>query len=260
MTTLGLESPLICKDSARIAGIERQGDYVCLTLESPVIAGTVEPGQFVNVRVTEGYDPLLRRPLSVMDAADGLLRLLVQVRGKGTRALASKREGGFVGLLGPLGNSFPLPGPGKTPVYVAGGAGAAPFRFLSRRLGGGLMLLGARSESLLPMPGLLGEFCSAVRIATDDGSAGSKGTAVDLLESTDPASSVYYACGPKGMLSAFRSWLSSRAPSAEAYVSLETYMACGVGACKGCVVRTAGGSMKLCCTDGPVFPAGEVEI
>lgn len=248
------------KENARIISVEQSGEYTALTLHSPGIAGAAKAGQFANVRATEGYDPLLRRPLSIMDSDGETLRLLVQVRGKGTEAIAAKRPGEKLNLIGPLGNSFPKALPGRTPVFVAGGAGAAPFRFLSRTLGGGILLLGARHSGLLPDTAALGEFCEKTLIATDDGSEGLRGTVVDLLAKTDPAVSVYYACGPKGMLRAFQSWVASNASDAPAYVSLETYMACGIGGCKGCVVPLTDGSTKLCCTDGPVFSATGVAI
>lgn len=251
---------MIYKETARIVETVGKGDYLRLTLESPDIARTVRAGQFVNVRVSEGFDPLLRRPISVMDAEGDTILLFVQVRGKGTRILAGYSAGDTLNLLGPLGNTFPEAAKGKNSVYVAGGAGAAPFRFLSRRACGGLLLAGARTAKLLPDPADLGKYCGEVRIATDDGSGGTKGTVVDLLGGTDPRNSVYYACGPRGMLAAFRRWVLAQDPVPEAYVSLETYMACGIGACKCCVVPQTDGTMKLCCHDGPVFPAGEVEL
>ena len=229
------------------------GPYLTLKVKTEKIAEAAEPGQFVNIRVTETLDPLLRRPVSIADAVDGILTLIILIKGKGTRLLAEKKVGETLNIIGPLGNPFPEPG--RTPLFIAGGIGAAPFLFLGKKHSGSTLLLGVRSKEFLPELEPFEKVCK-IEIASDDGSVGTKGTVIDLLTKHEIPKHTIYACGPNPMFRALNK-LFSNCPESEAYYSLETYMGCGFGACKGCTVETRSGDYKLTCTDGPVFPWNE---
>ncbi len=250
---------MIIKEYTEILESTIAGTYLTLRLNAPKIAASALPGQFVNIRTGDGFDPLLRRPFGVYDRSGDTISVMVLLRGRGTRALAEKNAGDTISVLGPLGNPFPAPHPGKPPLLIAGGVGAAPFLYFARGLSKPKMILGARDRLLLPP---LESFMSAceLMISTDDGSKGSRGTVIDVLKQFDLSAHTVYACGPKGMFAALSEYFSAQPVSPLAYFSLETYMGCGFGACKGCSVPAPDGGLKLCCTDGPTFLWSEVML
>jgi NAD(P)H-flavin reductase len=206
-----------------------------------------QAGQFYMLAAAErwggGEDerPYLPRAFSVMRAhGDGMLEFLLEDVGPGTNRLCELRAGDGLYLLGPLGNGFAPPRDGLRPVLVGGGVGIAPLAIWSDELGGAETLLGfrdaAHAEGALLLPG--------ARVATDDGSVGHHGLVTDLLED-DPAIEIY-ACGPPPMLDAIA------ALGRPAQLAMESGMACGFGACFGCVVPTSDGYVRLC-VDGPVI-------
>lgn len=213
------------------------------------------------MHVTASSELTLRRPFSVAGVrSPGTLELLVELRGKGTRGLAALPEGASVPLMGPLGNTFTLPEPGATAVLVAGGIGVAGLRFLAERLAADgvplLMLVGARTKDvllteLLPQPSDDGRV--RLEVATDDGTAGRQGTVCQLFEEVardlGPSARVY-CCGPPAMIE--EAARIARWADLPCEALLEETMACGVGACRGCVVETRDG-YKAVCSDGPVF-------
>lgn len=223
--------------------------YIYLKLLTDKISHEAKPGQFINIRVNETFDPFLRRPMSICDKEGDCISILVLVKGKATNLLREKREGDFLNIIGPLGNSFPLPA-GKA-LFVAGGIGIAPFLFLSRAVKPEALFLGVKNADFLPDLKPYRENME-IRTATDDGSAGIRGSAVDLLEGLDLEGKTVYACGPNPMLAALSERLKNFR-NVEAYYSIETRMGCGFGACKGCAMETPGGDYKLSCIDGPVF-------
>jgi len=238
-------------------------DHYRLALHAPEVARAARPGQFVMVRCGFSWDPLLRRPFSVagVDREAGTVTLLIRVAGRGTALLAGAAPGQALNLLGPLGRGFTLPAGGEFVVVIGGGMGLAPLLFLVRELlARGCrvrVLAGARSRAYLflpePAPG-----CE-VLVATEDGSAGRPGPVTVLLPSVSPEVRRYYACGPREMLRAVAAEMDRRGLPGE--VCLEERMACGVGACRGCVCRVRrGGNVAYAavCAEGPVFPAGEV--
>ena len=256
--------------------------YRRLRLGAPATAAAAAPGQFVHVRVPALDASAMRRPVSVCDAdsAAGVLTLVFKIVGRGTAALATVREGDRVDLMGPLGNGFPLPPAGAEVLLVGGGYGVAPLYFRARKVldgrdgrdgrGGIHLFVGGRTkEDLL----LLDDFRALgvdVHPATDDGSLGTKGLVTAPLDAwfaarggvVHPATAAkpaLFACGPAPMLRAIDE--RAQALGADAWLSLDRRMLCGVGACLGCtqVVRDGDATATVrVCADGPVFPRGRI--
>jgi dihydroorotate dehydrogenase electron transfer subunit len=231
--------------STRVAERRNYGAYTVLTVDDR--AGPApDPGQFYMLTAAErwggGEDerPFLPRAFSVMRAHEGTLEFLLEDVGPGTNRLAELDAGDGLHLLGPLGNGFAPPGDGRRPVLVGGGVGIAPLVILSEALGGAETLLGFRDAAHAEGAALLPH----AEIATDDGSVGHQGFVTDLLDA-DPSVEIY-ACGPPPMLDAIA------ALGVRAQLAMESGMACGFGACFGCVVPTPGGYVRLC-VDGPVI-------
>ena len=249
-----------------------------LAFHSPELAKAALPGQFAHVLCGASHDPLLRRPFSIHDADpdSGRVAIVYEVRGRGTALLAEKRPGERLDLLGPLGNGFELPEASNRPVWlVGGGMGAAPLYLLARRIaetaGSECMTfsVGARTAEMHICLDEFRCFCptdleSRFWIATDDGSLGKRGLVSELLlrrvEAMDgPNPPIIYACGPTAMLREVAR--IAKEHSLECQVSLEAKMACGVGACMGCVVKVRDGEgfkYVRVCKEGPVFDAGRV--
>ncbi|CAK8724019.1 Dihydroorotate dehydrogenase B (NAD(+)), electron transfer subunit [Candidatus Electronema halotolerans] len=242
-----------------LANDRLSADVFRLTVHAPELAAVAAPGQFVMVRTAESLDPLLRRPFSIHSRnADGSLSLLFKVVGKGTALLAKVKVGDSLDLLGPLGRGFDLTAADQPVCLIGGGMGIAPLLFLAQELRGPkYALLGARNqEELAPLAKLFAEIGCAVQLATDDGSLGHHGFIPDLLEAVLPEVQQVCTCGPSLMM---RSVVSiSRQAGTSCQVSVETAMACGMGACLGCVMPGADGRQVHVCTDGPVFKAEEL--
>ncbi|MDZ7374095.1 MAG: dihydroorotate dehydrogenase electron transfer subunit [candidate division KSB1 bacterium] len=239
-----------------------------LTLASERLSRVAQPGNFVNIRVNPSYFPLWRRPFSFHDARPGKGEwdVLFQVVGEGTRLLSQAKEGDFLDVLGPLGNSFPLPPRGTPAVLLAGGLGIAPLLLLSRCLAENgspvTLLYGARGREKLVSLRSFQELGVNLLVSTEDGSVGMRGTLADLVQqalgSWSPAVWIY-VCGPLAALQAVRRALPPR--FSHVWVSLETAMACGFGACVGCAVKARRrNGYLLVCKDGPVFSLDEVEL
>ncbi len=245
-----------CEEWSIIEDIRVSGEYLLLSLRSPMIAREAQPGQFVNVRVVEALDPLLRRPISIADCdgEKGDIRLLVQIRGKGTRLLTQRSKGEKLSLVGPLGKGFPLVD--RELVLVGGGVGVAPFVWLQRLYPLSHLVMGFRSHELVPPLDWFDQ--SRLTVVTDDGSRGLKGNVLTALEGMTLSEKVVFACGPHKMLASLARFLEDRNFDGEAYFSTESMMACGFGACKGCVVPKKDDTYALCCSDGPVFHWREV--
>lgn len=254
------------KENARVLSQKRIGTGIySLWLETKHIAAAARPGQFVSVYCADG-SRLLPRPISICEAvaADGALRLVYRVAGKGTEEFSGLRAGDCVTVLGPLGNGFPLERASeeKTVFLVGGGIGIPPMVELSKRIPGKKkIILGYRDELFLDADlARNGE----LYVATEDGSAGTKGNVLDAIRSNGLSADVVYACGPTPMLRALAAWAADS--GTECWISMEERMACGVGACLGCVCRSVGvddHSMvhnKRVCKDGPVFLSSEVEL
>ena len=238
---------------------------VLLTVRRPDDFPDAGPGQFLSVRITDSIDPLLRRPYSIMDLTDSEIVLLVKVVGRGSALLAARQPGEELDIIGPLGGSiFPDPGDGGA-IMVAGGTGLAPILFAAGRWRDAdlhLVYGAGCAEEILSS--ILHDGFSSTHIATLDGSRGYHGDAVSLCSELVARGSIsgrsLYSCGPKGMVGALEKALGQRFP--DHYTSLETIMACGVGACRGCTVPVRsekGPEFRSVCADGTVFRASEID-
>ncbi len=233
-----------------------------LTLHAPRIAERIAPGQFVHLRIERGADFILRRPFSVHGTThDGGIRILFQVLGRGTLALAAKRPGDDMDAIGPLGSGFRVPRDAARALVVAGGLGIAPLALLVEVLAErGVAVtaaVGAPTAARLLALGTLRAAARRVLVATDDGSRGERGFVTSLVEGAVASDrpDVVYVCGPEIMARTVAAQCA--AAGVPCQVSLERLMACGVGACLSCVVTTTHGLARACC-DGPVFDAEEV--
>lgn len=238
------------------------GDSSLIAFTAPpeVIAAAL-PGHFVEVLCREpgSYDPLLRRPYSVYraDPERGELTVLVRPYGRGSAWLCTRPVGTVIDVLGPLGNSFAVHPTATNLLMVAGGVGAAPVFMLAEaaiRQGKSVTyLLGAmNADGLLETTEMPGEIEYVV--ATDDGSCGHHGFVTDLVPEYLQWADQVFACGPEPMFRSLRAQVLKhrigRRPDVQ--VSIERTMACGLGACLGCVVETKSG-MVPSCTEGPVY-------
>ena len=229
-----------------------------LRMQAPDIAEKACAGQFVHIRC--GEENLLRRPVSICDAGGGVVTVVVDVRGAGTRWLAERRAGDSVDMLGPLGHGFDVGG--ENILLIGGGIGVPPLLYTARQASGCVTaVLGFRTSSCVILQEEFKEACGAVHLTTDDGTAGEHGFVTDvltrLLEKNNYDSVL--ACGPKQMLKAVAD--SSGSYGVRCQVSMEERMGCGVGACLVCACKTARDGkehMSRVCKDGPVFEAGEV--
>ncbi|MDD3086999.1 MAG: dihydroorotate dehydrogenase electron transfer subunit [Candidatus Omnitrophica bacterium] len=233
-------------------------------VNAPSLCRASKPGQFLNVRISEGLKPFLRRPFSIHNIFGGKLEILYNVVGEGTRAFSGKKSGDYLDLIGPLGKGFDYVGArGKRVILIAGGIGVAPLLFLSKEIKSRdkLILIGARTRDQVLCEKEFRNSGSDVKISTDDGSRGFSGRVTDLLKNiiaTEKAAKgamQLYACGPGPMLKEVCN--IAIANNLQAQVSLEEHMGCGIGACLGCVVKTKNG-LKRVCKEGPVFYAKEL--
>ena len=221
-----------------------------------------QPGQFYMVMASRRWGggaserPFLPRAFSVLRAGRDTdeLEFLVEDVGPGTNRLCELAPGDGLSLVGPLGNGFAAPRGGRRPLLVGGGVGIAPLAIWEDELGpGAAVMVGFRDGEHAAGATLF----SGARVATDDGSNGHHGLVTDLLEEeldSDSHAEVY-ACGPPGMLEAVRVLCSVREIPAQ--LALESGMACGFGACYGCVVQTRAGYIRLC-VEGPVLDASQL--
>ncbi|MCM1257540.1 MAG: dihydroorotate dehydrogenase electron transfer subunit [Roseburia sp.] len=225
------------------------------------IAAMAKPGQFLSLYCKDG-SRLLPRPISIceIDRKERSLRLVYRMAGKGTEEFSGMKPGEELEILGPLGNGFPLKE--KKAFLVGGGIGIPPMLQLSKELNGEKQILLGYRDSLF----LNEDFApyGKVYLATEDGSAGTKGNVIDAIEENGLTADIIYACGPLPMLRALKSYAKDH--GIECYVSLEERMACGIGACLGCVCKSlevdghTNVHNKRICKEGPVFFAQEVEF
>ena len=231
------------------------------------LAVCAKAGQFIGV-YPKDRSTLLPRPISICQVNDkkDALRIVYRIAGQGTAEFSSYCEGDSVEILGNLGNGFPTEAAeGKKVFLMGGGIGIPPMLELARELPASTekqIILGYRDSQLFLKEDLAEN--GTVYIATEDGSIGTKGNVMNAIEENHLQADVIFACGPMPMLRAIKKYAEEK--GIKAYISLEEHMACGVGACLGCVVKTkkvdhhSHVHNARICTDGPVFDAEEVEI
>jgi len=234
-----------------------------LGFRAPQIAWVIEPGQFINIKVSDYDVPFLRRPFSVYYVDNDEVQIIFNIVGIGTSILSQKRVGDKLDIIGPLGNPFKTGDDFETGLIVGGGMGVAVLPLLSsviKKISRKFFIyLGARTSSHLVKRHLNNPL-----IATDDGSEGYSGTVVDLLR-LDIIKNKFikpkiFACGPNAMLKEIS--LLAQEFNINCEVSLESSMACGFGICQGCPVEILNSEMKyaLICKDGPVFNVNQIRI
>ncbi len=259
--------------------------YHKMRIRTPIPYGNIEPGQFLMVRISDQPFPLLRRPFSIHSMAafskdEGSdIEILYKIVGRGTNLMSTWKRGKRLDILGPLGNSFSLPTTTGTQFLVAGGIGVAGLYALSQRMKANghtcFVFIGAKTREHVLCVDEFEGLGADVYVATEDGGMGFRGMITDMVVSflrNRPAPSQFFACGPVDMLQAVAHIAKSQ--SVPCQVSLEAMMACGLGACLGCVIRTKGSPIarskkafgegggipyKRVCSEGPVFDSEEVD-
>ena len=216
------------------------------------------PDQFVHVKC--GHSRLLRRPISICDWEENLLRIVSEVRGEGTEWLSRRKAGDRLDVLGPLGRGFRMDREGRY-LLVGGGIGVPPMLGCAKWTAGrSTAVLGFRSADRAMLSEDFQKSCKEIFLCSDDGSIGRHGfvdaQVRDILEKDKDFTAVL-ACGPKPMLKNVAAVAAGFGVPCQ--VSMEERMACGVGACLGCAIQMADGTMQHVCKDGPVFDAGEVD-
>ena len=250
---------------ATVSGLERLGAYDLITALDSSGPRDPQPGQFYMLAAAERWGgggderPYLPRAFSYARAraeADGVaLDFLLEAVGPGTQRLSELRPDDGLALVGPLGIGFRPPADGTRALLVGGGIGAAPLLCWQEELRDAQVLLGFRTAAHAQAAAL---FAGQPQVVTDDGSVGRRALVTELLAGEldgDPRATVY-ACGPPAMLEAVRALCAER--DVPAQLAMESGMACGFGACFGCVVPTRNGYVRLC-VDGPVMDAAELE-
>jgi dihydroorotate dehydrogenase electron transfer subunit len=246
--------------STVIENISLNTNHNLLTLSLP--DGTPEPlpGQFYMIEVNRGSDPLLKRAFSLFRRTAEGFQVMYRIKGRGTSLLSKMKRGDTLDVLGPLGRPYPVPSGDQVPLVVAGGIGIAsvfPFLFTLKSV----LFYGARSGEEIFMLDDIKKMSRELFISTDDGSMGTQGTIIDVLDDymdsnlAEVNRYVVYACGPHPMLKAVSAVAASKGITA--YISMEEHMACGLGACLGCVVKTTDGYKRVC-KEGPVFRSEEI--
>ena len=253
-----------------------------MTFESKETACQAKPGQFLHIRCSDNYDPLLRRPISIHSIKNSVIAVLYKVVGNGTNLLSKKISGEFLDVMGSLGNGFDyqLVSSCQLPILVGGGIGVAPLYFLAQKLvkqrSNVTVLIGANTKCSILCIDEFKKLDCKVKISTDNGSYGLHGTVVDLLKKElisenskfkiQNSKLKIFACGPIPMLKHINQLVSKYNVSSQ--VSLERQMACGIGACMGCTVKIRNPKSEIrnnkvfdykrVCKDGPVFDIKEI--
>lgn len=236
-----------------------------MELKGELVQHITRPGQFVHIKVDESFDLLLRRPISIAayNAEKNTMTLIYRAEGAGTKRLSRKKANEFLDVFGPLGNGFPVEDAkaGEKALIVGGGIGVPPLYELSKQLVQKgievVHVLGFQTKDAVFYEQEFKEFGKTF-VATIDGTFGTKGTVMDIINEQDLPFDTLYTCGPTPMLRAIEEAFHHK----KVFLSLEERMGCGIGACFACVCHTKadpnGSGYKKICTDGPVFRAGEV--
>ena len=239
-------------------------DIYSMWISTKAIAREAKPGQFVSV-YTKDASRLLPRPISLceIDREKDALRIVYRIAGDGTREFSRLRAGDTIDLLGPLGNGFPLEeAKGKRVMLMGGGIGIPPMLETAKAIQGEKIIVSGYRDELFLTEEL--NAAGQLYLATEDGSAGTKGNVLDAVKANRLEADLIFACGPTPMLRAIKAYALDK--GIPCWVSMEEKMACGIGACLACVCKSTevdGHSQvhnKRICKDGPVFLSTEVEL
>lgn len=258
---------MIIQDRMKVTGQREIAKNIFeMKLTGKLVGEICSPGQFIHIRVSDSFEPLLRRPISIasINHERNEMTIIYRAEGRGTSLLSLKREGEELDVLGPLGNGFPVDetSPGETAILIGGGIGVPPLYELSKQLTAKgvkcIHILGFQTESVTFYEE---EFSSLgdTYIATVDGTKGTAGFVTDVMSEIGDGFETYYSCGPMPMLNAVQTAYAEK----KGFLSFEQRMGCGIGACFACVCQTTDEADKpyvKVCSDGPVFPAGVVSI
>ena len=241
-----------------ITKIENIADDVYeMTLKGEGAKYISQPGQFINIKINESLQPYLRRPMSISDYDENTIVIVFKVVGQGTEILKNKQIGDQLDCLTGLGNGF-IDLDHQTAVVIGGGLGVPPMYKLTKDLlAKGVKvtaILGFNSQNDVFYKEEFEKLCPTY-VATMDGSLGTKGTVVDVLQQQLFDMDVYYTCGPEKMLDA----LVEKYPD-NGYLSFEARMGCGFGACMGCSCKTKTKPYKRICVEGPILHSSEVIV
>lgn len=241
------------------------------SVQADEIVNIAKPGNFIEIRVNDDIEPFLRRPISIynMDKDKGILEFIFQVKGKGTTILAKRNEGECIDIVGPLGFGTFKYSSYENLAIIGGGIGVFPLYELAKSAKNENKnvntYLGFRNKDLVVLENEFKQVSNQLTITTDDGSYSQKGFAIDFLKKDIEAGKIdsIYACGPLPMLRAVRELALEK--NIPCQISLEERMACGLGVCLGCAVKTAKSPKEApeywhVCKAGPVFQAKDVEI
>jgi dihydroorotate dehydrogenase electron transfer subunit len=249
-----------------IIAVEKLTTSICkMTIKSEYIAQKAAPGQFVNVKCSEGLNALLRRPISIcdIDREQQTLDIVFQIKGIGTEYLSRKQAGDAIDLIAPLGKGFTLSASHGRIAVVGGGIGTFPLLYLLKQMPDTerIAFLGFRSKEQVVLKKEFAKNSTQLQLATDDGSEGHKGLVGELLEQelAKKRFDMLYICGPTPMLKSIAG-LAARY-GVPCQVSMEQRMGCGIGACLVCACKTRLGDdweYSHVCKDGPVFWAQDI--
>lgn len=256
------------KKAKLVRKIQLKEDLFQFDVEEKEMAETAKPGQFLEIRVADAIDPLLRRPISIynVDKENGILSFIFQVKGKGTKILATKNKGEEIDIIGPLGYGTFQILENKKVAIIGGGIGTFPLHELAKNLKGKSEVntyLGFRNKEAVVLEEEFAKVSDKLVITTDDGSYGISGFAINVLKDDIKNGKIdfIYACGPLPMLKAVRQL--SIEENIPCQISLEERMGCGIGVCLGCAVKVMKDGKERyghVCKEGPVFYATDVEI
>lgn len=239
--------------------------YYLMEIRCEELVREAKVGQFVMINTRHQdytHDPLLRRPLGIAGVNGNKFSLVYMVVGKGTRLLSEVQKGEEISFSSPLGNSFTVEEK-KRVALLGGGIGIAPVLWLAKTLKDNNCMVdlyyGGRTVDDVVLLEDLKECTDHLIVTTDDGSAGIKGLVTDPFGENANSYDIAYACGPKGMLKTVSE--ISMGAEVPVEVSLDERMACGLGACLGCIIYVKEGEetvQKRCCVEGPIFDGSKV--
>lgn len=261
---VNIKAKLIAKEEL-IPGIFK------FSVQADEIVKEAKPGNFIEIRVNDDIEPFLRRPISIynMDRENGVLEFIFQEKGKGTKILSNRVVSDLIDIIGPLGYGTFKYSNYENIAIIGGGIGVFPLYELAKNAKKDnknvTTYLGFRNKDFVVLENEFRKVSNNLTITTDDGSYANKGFAIDFLKNDVENGKVdcIFACGPLPMLKAVRQLAIDK--NIPCQISLEEKMACGLGVCLGCAVKTSASSSENpeywhVCKAGPVFQAKDVEI